>query len=186
MIFTDHSRLKASHAFLSPSNYHWSNYDEDKLLAVYSNAQQARRGTELHDFAQRAITLGIKQADNGRTLNTYVNDAIGYKMTPEQTFLYSENCYGHADTAAFRNNKLRIHDLKTGVIPGHMRQLEIYAALFCLEYGFKPQDIEIELRIYQNDQVLVLEPEFDDIVHLQSTIIRFDHLIESMKGEEYR
>ena len=50
------------------------------------------------------------------------------KMTPEQILYYSDNCFGTADAILFRNNFLRIHDLKTGKIPAHMEQLEIYAS----------------------------------------------------------
>lgn len=63
-------------------------------------------------------------------MNMYVNDAISFRMVPEQILFYSENCFGTADTIVFRNGTLRIHDLKTGVVPAHMEQLEIYAALF--------------------------------------------------------
>ena len=104
------------------------------------------KGTELHDFAAKCITLGQKLPKSQKTLNMYVNDAIGFKMVPEQPLFYSENCFGTTDAIAFRNRMLRIHDLKTGVIPAHMEQLEIYAALFCLEYKIKPADIEMELR----------------------------------------
>ena len=63
-----------------------------------------------------------------------------------------------------------------------MKQLEIYAAIFCLEYGYKPGDIEIELRIYQNDEVLVHNPTADDILPIMDRIITADKIIESMKG----
>ena len=106
---------------------------------------------ELYYMHLRAqcIMLNQKLPKSKQTLNMYVNDAIGFKMTPEQILYYSDNCFGTADAILFRNNFLRIHDLKTGKIPAHMEQLEIYAALFCLEYKVKPADIEMELRIYQ-------------------------------------
>ena len=75
--------------------------------------------------------------------------SIGFKLTPEQVLYYSSNCFGTADAISFKDKFLRIHDLKTGVIPAHVEQLEIYAALFCLEYKVKPQDIGMELRLYQ-------------------------------------
>jgi len=62
-------------------------------------------------------------------------------MTPEQVLYYSGNCFGTADSIAFKNNLLRIHDLKTGAVPAHMEQLFIYDALFCLEYRIHPQDL---------------------------------------------
>jgi hypothetical protein len=36
----------------------------------------------------------------------YVNDAIGYQMTPEQPIYYSENCVGTADAISFKNDFL--------------------------------------------------------------------------------
>lgn len=107
----------------------------------------------------------------------YVNDAIGFKMTPEQPLFYSENCFGTADAISYRNKLLRIHDLKTGLIPAHMEQLMIYAALFCLEYKVKPADIDMELRIYQNNEVLYHNPTAEDIVPIMDKIITFDKVI---------
>ena len=114
----------------------------------------------------------------------YVNDAIGYRMTPEQVLYYSENCFGTADSISFKDNLLRIHDLKTGVTPAHMEQLEIYAALFCLEYKIKPADIDIELRIYQSDDILVFNPTVEDIVPIMDKIITSDKIISEIKEEE--
>jgi hypothetical protein len=181
MNFNEHSDLAGKHAFLSASNYHWINYDSDKLVEVFRNSQAARRGTELHAFAHYAVRLGVKLPNNNKTLNKYVNDALGFHMTTEQVLFYSYNCYGTADALSFTKNLLRIHDLKTGVIPGSMHQLEVYAALFCLEYGYKPGEIEIELRIYQSDDILVAVPELDAIAHLMSKIVVFNNLIDSLK-----
>ena len=79
-------------------------------------------------------------------------------MTTEVCLFYSINAFGTADAISFRNNTLRIHDLKNGRTPASIKQLEIYAALFCLEYSFNPRDIDIELRLYQLDEVLVENP----------------------------
>ena len=133
MQFNTRSNLVGTHAFLSPSSPAWVNYEEDKLDRVFFAAQAARRGIEFHAFAHDAIRLRIKLPDLRSTINMYVNDAIGYGMTPEQILYYSDNCYGHADCVGFRNNTLRIHDLKTGVNEVSMAQLRVYAALFCLE-----------------------------------------------------
>lgn len=89
---------------------------------------------------------------------------------------------GTADAISFRNNTLRIHDLKTGTRPVHIEQLEIYAALFCLEYKIKPTDIDIELRIYQNDEVLVHQPESEDILKVMDKIIHLDKILINMEG----
>lgn len=184
MNWNEHSRLSGQHAFLGASKYHWLNYDEAKVAEAFRNAQAAKRGTELHDFAAQCIRLGQKLPKTQKTLNLYVNDAIGYKMTPEQILCYSDNCFGTADAIAFRDGLLRIHDLKTGAIPAHMEQLEIYAALFCLEYHKKPGEIDIELRIYQNNEVLGCCPAADDILPIMDQIISFDKIIEEIKKRE--
>ncbi len=181
MLFNTHSALVGQHAFLSASKYHWVNYDNEKLTEVFFNSQAAKKGVELHAFAHRAIDLGIKLPRSSKTLNAYVNDAIGYRMTTEQILFYSFNCYGTTDTICYSRDLLRIHDLKTGLIPGSIHQLEIYAALFCLEYNVKPGEIQIELRIYQNDEIVVNNPEVDVIAHIMSKIRVFDQHIESLK-----
>ena len=184
MNFNKHSNLEGQHAFLSASKYHWINYDEDKLINVYEKYLSAQRGTRLHEFACECIKLGQKLPKSKKTLNMYVNDAIGYKMTPEQTLYYSDNCFGTADAISFKNNFLRIHDLKNGETPASINQLEIYMALFCLEYEKKPNKIGAELRIYQSDKVFVHEPSADDIFHIMDKIVAFDRRIEELKGAE--
>lgn len=170
MNFNNHSNLEGQHAFLGASKYHWINYSEDKVADAYSKFLATQKGTVLHAFAAQCISLGQKLPKSQKTLNMYVNDAIGYKMTPEQTLFYSENCFGTADSISYRSGLLRIHDLKTGVIPAHMEQLMIYAALFCLEYKVKPADIDMELRIYQNNEVLYHNPTAEDIVPISTVI----------------
>jgi hypothetical protein len=128
-----------------------------------------------------AIRLGVKLSKSNQALSTYVNDAIGYKMSCEQLLFYSENCFGTADTISFNRNKLRIHDLKTGIIVASEKQLEIYAALFCLEYAVDPLEIEIELRIYQRDEIRIYEPTPEQIYYIMDTIVEFDKHIESLK-----
>ena len=184
MNFNAHSSLEGQHAFLGASKYHWINYSEEKLAETYINFLATQRGTELHAFAAECIRLGIKLPKTKQTLNLYVNDAIGFKMTPEQPLVYSENAFGTADSISFKHNKLRIHDLKTGTTPASMKQLQIYAALFCLEYNFKPRDISMELRIYQNDEALIFEPTAEDILPIIDKIILFDKTINAIKEEE--
>ena len=113
----------------------------------------------------------------------YVNDAIGYRMSPEQILYYSDNCFGTADAISFKRNKLRVHDLKTGVTPTSEHQLEVYAALFCLEYRFKPFDISIELRIYQNDEVRVYEGDPDQVTHIMDKIVTLDKRLTVLRAE---
>ena len=181
MIFNVHSDLYGKHAFLSPSSYHWLNYDDEKLAARFIAATAARRGSDLHALAHEAIRLGVKLSKTNQALSTYVNDAIGYKMNCEQPLFYSENCFGTADTICFSRGKLRIHDLKTGVVTKSEHQLEVYAALFCLEYSVSPFDIDIELRIYQRDEIRVFTPYPETIASIMDKIIMFDQQIEQMK-----
>lgn len=189
MIFNTHSELQGSHAFLSPSSPHWVNYSDEKLDDRFLTAMAAARGTELHAFAEQAIKLGIRLRGNGQTISQYVNDAIGFKMNPEQMLFYSVNAFGTADAIKFqkatRGKKplLRIHDLKTGKTPSNMKQLEVYCALFCLEYGFKPFELDYELRIYQNDEVIVHIPELEDLVHIMDRIITFDRRLTELRAE---
>lgn len=185
MNFNPHYDLIGKHAFLSASQYHWINYDEDRLVKAYDSYFAREMGTRLHDFARECIELGQKLPTSRKTLNSYVNDAIKYRMTPEQILYYSNNCFGTCDAISYRKGLLRIHDLKTGVIPAHMEQLMIYSALFCLEYHIKPSDISMELRIYQNDDVLVHEPSSDEIDGIMSKIVSFDKVLNRIRlGEE--
>lgn len=184
MNFNKHSMLEGQHAFLGASKYHWINYDDEKIATAYKNHLATLKGTQLHEFAAQCIRLGQKLPRSEKTLNMYVNDAIGYKMIPEQILVYSENCFGTADAILFRNNFLRIHDLKTGVIPAHMEQLIIYAALFCLEYHIKPGEIETELRIYQNNDIQIAKPTAEDILPVMDRIIKADGIIKKIKEQE--
>lgn len=184
MRFNDHSELTGLHAFLSASQYHWVNYDPDKLALRFKTYLAAQKGTELHEHAKRCIQLGTKLARSKKTLNRYVNDAIGFRMIPEQVLFYSPNCFGTADAISFRDNLLRIHDLKTGVTAVSMKQLEVYTALFCLEYEICPGTIDVELRIYKDDDVIVYIPETDEIARIMDQIISFDKIINGLKVTE--
>ena len=181
MNFNNHSKLVGQHAFLGASQFHWLNYDEAKLTERYNSMLAVQHGTELHEFAANAIRLGIKLPNTKKTLNQYVNDAIGFKMVPEQVLYYSDNCFGTADSIIFRNNMLRIHDLKTGAIKAHMEQLFIYDALFCLEYRIKPEEITFENRIYQTNDILIANPEPSIIRSIMDKIVKFDQIIDKIK-----
>jgi hypothetical protein len=181
MNFNSHSHLEGQHAFLSASKYHWINYDEEKLIATYSKFQAAQRGTDMHALAAQLIKLGVKLPKNGKTFNMYVNDAIGFKMQPEQVLYYSDNCFGTADTINFKSNFLRVHDLKNGESPTSIKHLIIYEALFCLEYNIKPSEIESELRIYQSDDIQVHRPEPEEVFYVMDKIITFDKRIDQLK-----
>ena len=138
------------------------------------------RGTRLHAFAHEAIELGQRLKSTKQTLNMFVNDAIGYGMSSEVVLYYSENCFGTADAISFKKKVLRIHDLKTGEVPAHMEQLMIYAALFCLEYHVRPEEIDIILRIYQSDDIVEESPDPKDISDIMETIIEFDKIIDNI------
>lgn len=183
MNFNKHSDLIGLHAFLGASKYHWVNYDEEKLSVSFTNFLAAERGTRLHAFADECIQLGIKLPNTKKTLNMYVNDAIGFKMVTEQVLYYSDLCFGTVDAIIFKKNFLRIHDYKSGVTPASMRQLEIYTALFCLEYKVNPNTIDIELRIYQNDEVVVYDPLREDILYIMDKIRDSVKYIENLKLE---
>lgn len=184
MQFNSHKLLEGLHAPFSPSQPAWIRYDDDKAIESYSNKRAAEMGTRLHQWAKDTIELGIKQQKSKKTICAYVNDAIGYKMSPEVVLYYSDRFFGTADTICFRNNFLRIHDLKTGKCPVHMEQLMIYAALFCLEYKVKPGEIDMELRIYQNDDILVCNPTAEDILPIIDKIVHLNKVLEKIEPEE--
>lgn len=185
MIFNKHSELEGQHALLSASKHSWIGYDNIKLDEFIRSEQAKQKGTELHEFASQAIKLGVKLRGTKQTLNSFVNDAIGYRMESEQVLFYSYYCFGTADAISFRNNLLRIFDLKTGLkVKASMDQLKIYAALFCLEYNHDPHDIQIEMRIYQFDDIRIEEGDADEIEHIMNIIKKFDQRIEELKREE--
>lgn len=185
MIFNDHSNFEGQHAFLSASQYHWINYTDDKLITTYQNMQKKEYGTRLHALAAEHIALGIPLPKTRQTLNMFVNHAIGFRMKPEVILMYSTNWFGTADAISFDENKkiLRIHDLKTGDTPAHMEQLYIYAALFCLEYHYNPEDIKTCLRIYQSCSIVEENPEPEIISQIINTGKRFDKLIDTVQEE---
>lgn len=191
MIWNSHYKdvPKGAHAFLGASQHSWLNYDEEKLITVYKNRLAVVRGTKLHDLAKNMIEMGVRPRRTKQTFNMYVDDCISGGFTPEQVLYFSPNSFGTADAIRFKERQglLTIHDLKTGVTPASLHQLEVYAALFCLEYGpilnFKPSDIQIELAIYQNNDILCGLPEAKDIVPIMDKIIRFDEIINSIEED---
>ena len=192
MQFNQHRNLEGLHATFGPSQSSWLRYDDEKALEVYANKKAAQMGTRLHAWAKETIDLGIKQpqprkATQHSTLYLYVNDAIGFKMDTEVVLFYSDKFFGTADAISFRDRMLRIHDLKTGKVgtpESHIEQLEIYAALFCLEYRVKPHDINMELRVYKNSEVVVHNPKPEDIVDIMNRIVELNKLLEKVEYEE--
>lgn len=192
MQFNNHYKLAGLHAPFSPSQSSWLRYDDERAIEVYTNKKNAEIGTRLHQWAKDTIDLGIKQPRSKKTLYAYVNDAIGFKMDTEVVLYYSDIFFGTADAISYRKGPdnrwmLRIHDLKTGKsgkIEDHMEQLEIYAALFCLEYNVKPALINMELRVYKNDEVLCHYPTAEDILPIMDKIIRLNKLLQNLNDEE--
>lgn len=213
MIFDKHLELEGSHAFLSPSSNAWTNYDQEKLERVYRNKLAVERGTKLHQLAHDCIVMERLMPRNTDSFNMYVNDAIMFKMTPEQPLIYSFNCFGTADALSYKRNVLRIHDLKTGENEAHMKQLYIYAALFCLNYQNRVRDLrkngksdveiaarfdvkvdelhfepekfnDIVLRIYQFHEFREEHPNPAEIRALMDIIVEHDRTIQNLKAEE--
>ena len=180
MNFVEHSNLEGLHAPFSASQSSWLRYDDEKAISVFRKKKAKEIGTRLHAWAAETIDLGIKQPRSKKTICSYVNDVIGFKMSTEVVLFYSKYFFGTADAISFRNNMLRIHDLKTGE-SGHMEQLMVYAALFCLEYKIKPGEIDIELRLYKNDEVIVHNPTAEDILPIMDKIIHLNKILESQE-----
>lgn len=205
MIWIDHSRdfPKGSHALFSPSQPSWvQDKEEDDVFRRYRGSVAAKIGTEVHDEAYECIKTRIRFTKKEAIKNitkrlvlagvsrtafdpeflagnfvNYISDAIGYNMEPEKALYYSKWCAGTADAISFDENKklLRIHDLKTGILPAKFLQLECYAALFFLEYGnllnVRPEDTRIELRIYQGGEVSEEFPTAEDILPIMESAI---------------
>lgn len=178
-----HSGYEGTHSFLSPSYYHWINYTVEKLQQRWRTSMAALEGIEDHRYAAEAIERGIFQEET-TMLGVYINDCIRYHMQSEVVLFYSRNCYGTVDAIVFRYKKLRISDLKTGVSPTSVHQLEVYAALFCLEYDVDPFDIKIELRIYQSDEIREYEGDPSVVLYIMDKIVEFDQQLELLRKEE--
>ena len=206
MIFNKHSELEGRHAILSPSKHYWLNYDDEGLIRNYISSFATDIGTLVHEYASDRIRFRMPMdSENEEAKNAllvfllkngipfrvidldrifynlvpYVNDAIGYKMDSEIQLKYSDLCFGTADAIGVRRNWLRIHDLKTGQSPASMDQLLCYAALFFLEYkrDYRPQTMKTELRIYQNQEVLITQPSSEEIKAVMDKIIHGDSVL---------
>lgn len=118
------------------------------------------------------------------TARMYINDGIQYRMTVEQPLVYSEFSFGTADTISFRDNLLRISDYKSGDHPASISQLMVYAAYFFLEYAIKPRDVHTELRIYQSGEILLSEPDTEEIQEVMAKTIEVNRLAEKIKAKE--
>ncbi|WP_458459244.1 DUF2800 domain-containing protein [Pseudobutyrivibrio sp.] len=207
MKWNDHSKLIGSHAFLSPSKSSWLRKTDDELVDAKKNSYAQQIGTLLHAYAADCIKFRerMKKTDsrgvkfdlmrNGipeyaidmdviyPTFMNYVNDAVGFRLDPEVPLYYSDECYGTADAINLDGKVLRIHDLKTGRTEAKMDQLMVYAGLFYLEYGYKPEKIPAALRIYQMGEVVIYEPEADDVRDIMDQIVAKNSILQRMKQE---
>lgn len=185
MQFYKHNNLQGIHAPFSASQSSWLRYDDEKATQVYLKKQAAKMGTRLHAWAKETIDLGIKQPRSNKTIYKYINDAIGYRMSTEVVLYYSDYFFGTADAISFSDDEklLRIHDLKTGEHPASIEQLMVYAALFCLEYHVRPGEIDMELRIYQNDEIDAYRPQADEIAPIMDKIVHFNKMLIKLEGE---
>lgn len=185
MIWKDFSKKfkDGEHAFLGASNHAWYNYDDEKLVRVFVNKLAASRGTALHDLACKLIKMKVRLPKDGSTLSLYVNDAIDLGLRPEEKLFYSNFAYGTADSIDFKDGALRVSDLKTGKTKVSFLQLKIYAALFLLCYPEIPLKMvkKIELRIYQNKEVLLETPDIDEILPVMDKIKRYSKILEELE-----
>ncbi|QEQ93576.1 DNA helicase [Streptomyces phage GirlPower] len=181
--FNSHPKVEGTHAFLSPSKYHWLRDDAEKLIARLENARATERGTRLHAWAAEAITFERYQPRDGDYICHYINDALDLGLQPEVQLFYSFNNFGQADAIGFDPVEcyLRVHDLKTGVTKPSFDQLYVYAAIFCLEYEFRPFDINGELRIYQSTEIMVAEIDRAYLAFVYDTIYSHNQTIEEWR-----
>jgi hypothetical protein len=197
--------LEGKHAILSPSKHYWINYDDEQLLKSYITSYATDIGTLVHDYANDRIKYRLPLEDCASEKNallafllrnyipfraieldrifynlvSYINDAIGFKLESEVILKYSDLCFGTADAIGVRRGILRIHDLKTGVSPASMDQLMLYAGLFFHEYkrDYRPTTMKVELRIYQNNEVLIHNPTAEEIRDIMEKIVHGDMVI---------
>lgn len=171
MMFNHHEELRGKHATLSPSKYYWVDYTPERLREYFGRLHAVEEGIDTHDFARRCIERGVKLPKRKKTLNMYVNDSINLGLTPEQVLYYSSDCFGTADAIGFQDGVLYIFDLKTGTSSADMRQLLIYAALFCMEYPREWSAVsEVVLRIYQNKTFREERPTKEKVVDVAKRI----------------
>lgn len=141
-------------------------------------------GVEHHRYAAICIEEGIVQDNETTTVGLYINQCIQFKMKPEVVLFYSPNSFGTVDAISYRYRVLRISDLKTGVSRTSEHQLEVYAALFCLEYGIDPFSIRrIELRIYQDGSCRPYVGDPVLIKGIMDKIVHFDGILNQLREE---
>lgn len=180
MEWNKHLELTGLHAPFSASGYHWVNYDAPKLIRTYRNLKKKDEGTHIHNVASILINDRIRVEEKPKAFNMFVNDSIDMRMKSEQVLYYSRFFFGTADAIKYdvRRKELHIYDLKTGSTKPSFTQLDIYAALFCLEYNIKPEKLYFQTRLYQFDGCTINEPDPSDIRDLMERIKEFDHILK--------
>lgn len=144
----------------------------------------ALEGVEQHRYSAICIEESMVQDDETTTVGLYINQCIQYKMSAEVVLFYSPNAFGTVDAIAYRHRRLRISDLKTGSTRTSEHQLEVYAALFCLEYEIDPFSMRgIELRIYQDGTVREYIGDPYIIQGIMDKIVTFDKILNQLREE---
>jgi len=213
MNLTDYSKLEGTHALFSASKGSWKNdTDDEQIIKRYINSYATTIGTSTHKFAKNCIDNKIRLSKGDRKMllyhllndpeasipkqvidldflfpnvRNYVNDAIMMNMKSEVLLVYSDLSYGTADAISCSNNFLRIHDLKTGRAPVHIDQLLIYAAYYCLDQNVKPRDLSgIELRIYQNSEIIHHEPRPEEIEEIIAKCVICNDVVNKFRKSE--
>ena len=143
MNYETYSNLVGKHAMFSPSSTNLLDKDNQYIVGFWARKFIPEIGTALHDIARAHIKNSIKLTkytksevllalidtykiplpvikraidfdDKYKNLMIYVNDAIKYRMIPEQILYFSKLIFGTADAISAlddieRTGVLRIH-----------------------------------------------------------------------------
>lgn len=208
-----HKEYEGKHALMGASNPHWLNYDSKAFENKYYSRYSQEIGTALHQLAHDCIVGRIKLSKHDthlvemalfkafipkdaydpniilKTLMPFVNDAIGFHMSSEILLFVNEFCFGTTDAIVYNEYEkiLRIHDYKSGSIPGKIEQIYIYMAMFCIEYNIDPRKLNlIEARIYQNCECLIDNPPAEVILNIINIIKNNTALVATYLEREGR
>lgn len=160
---------------------------KDISTFIFTKYKYLDKDKKVSEFSMTLVqSLTSLPPDVFETIKMFINDAIGFRMSPEVKLKYSDVHHGTADAMSFneKTKTLKISDLKTGEGKPKIEQLFIYAALFCLEYKYKPADIYIELKIYQHGEIFEYHPSVDEIVPIIDVIISHNKVILKINSEE--
>ena len=175
MIFNKHSELEGRHAILSPSKHYWLNYDDEGLMRNYISSFATDIGTLVHEYASDRIKYRLpidienEEAKNGLLMHLLKN-GIPFRVIDLDRLFYNLVPYVN-DAIGYRM--------------ASMDQLLCYAGLFFLEYkrDYRPQTMKVELRIYQNQEVLVNQPSSEEVKAVMDKIIHGDAVLSKKLTE---